>query len=89
MTTGSKQRLDILLAHKGLAASRERAKRIILSGVVRVNGQRVDKPGTLVSPDSDIIIEEDPIPFVSRGGLKLQKALDILGHQSKTGSTSM
>lgn len=77
MSTTSKQRLDIILVNKGLAVSREKAKRIILSGVVRVDGQMVDKPGTLISPESAIIVEEDPIPFVSRGGLKLQKALDI------------
>ena len=77
MSTTSKQRLDIILVNKGLALSREKAKRIILSGVVRVDGQMVDKPGTLISPESAIIVEEDPIPCVSRGGLKLQKALDI------------
>ena len=46
MSTTSKQRLDIILVNKGLAVSREKAKRIILSGVVRVDGQMVDKPGT-------------------------------------------
>ena len=63
MSTTSKQRLDIILVNKGLALSREKAKRIILSGVVRVDGQMVDKPGTLISPESAIIVEEDPIPF--------------------------
>jgi len=77
MSTTSKQRLDVLLVEKGLVESREKAKRIILSGSVYVAGQKVDKAGTLVSPQDEIHIEGDPIPFVSRGGLKLQKALDM------------
>ncbi|HZJ56765.1 MAG TPA: TlyA family RNA methyltransferase [Clostridia bacterium] len=76
MSTTSKQRLDLMLVEMGLAASREKAKRIILSGIVRVDGQRVDKSGTFVSPEAKIFVEEDPVPFVSRGGLKLQKALE-------------
>jgi len=77
MSTTSKQRLDVLLVEKGLVESREKAKRIILSGSVYVAGQKIDKAGTLVSPQDEIHIEGDPIPFVSRGGLKLQKALDM------------
>ena len=77
MSTTSRQRLDVMLVEKGLAESREKAKRIILSGSVYVAGQKVDKAGTLVSSKEDITIEGDAIPFVSRGGLKLQKALDL------------
>jgi len=77
MSTNPKQRLDVLLVEKGLVESREKAKGIILSGAVYVGGRRVDKAGTLVSPQDEIHIEGDPIPFVSRGGLKLQKALDL------------
>lgn len=77
MSTTPKQRLDVLLVEKGLVESREKAKGIILSGSVYVGGRRVDKAGTLVSPQDEIRIEGDPIPFVSRGGLKLQKALDL------------
>lgn len=77
MSTTSKQRLDLLMVEKGLAESREKAKGIILSGAVYVSGQRVDKAGTLISPEEDIHVEGDSLPFVSRGGLKLQKALDL------------
>ncbi len=77
MSTTSKQRLDVMLVEKGLAESREKAKRIILSGSVYVAGKRIDKAGTLVSPDDEIYIEGDSIPFVSRGGLKLEKALEL------------
>lgn len=77
MSATTKQRLDIIMVKQGLVESREKAKRIILSGVVRVEGRIIDKAGTPVSPGDNIIIEGDPIPFVSRGGLKLQKALDV------------
>lgn len=77
MSTTSKQRLDVVLVEKGLIQSREQAKRIILSGKVFVGGCMVDKAGTLVYPEDDIHIEGDSIPFVSRGGLKLQKALEL------------
>jgi 23S rRNA (cytidine1920-2'-O)/16S rRNA (cytidine1409-2'-O)-methyltransferase len=76
MSTTSRQRLDLVMVEKGLVESRERAKRIILSGAVYVAGQRIDKAGTFVSPEDDIYIERDSMPFVSRGGLKLEKALD-------------
>ena len=77
MSTMPKQRLDVVLVQKGLVESREKAKRIILSGAVYVAGQKIDKAGTLVSPEDDIYIEDNHIPFVSRGGLKLKKALDL------------
>lgn len=77
MSTASKQRLDLLLVERGLVDTREKAKRAILSGVVFVGGQRVDKAGTMVNSEDDIIIKSDPVPFVSRGGLKLQKALEL------------
>ena len=74
-----KKRLDILLFERGLSPSRERARAAIMSGDVYVSGQRADKPGMSFSEDSEIELRQDPIGFVSRGGLKLQKALDVFG----------
>ena len=75
----SKKRLDILLFERGLCPSRERAKTTIMSGMVYLNGQKSCKPGLEVSDDSLIEVREDPIGFVSRGGLKLKKALCEFG----------
>ena len=72
-----KIRLDQLVFDLGLTESRERAKTTIMSGLVFVNGQRVDKPGTAVDPSSKIEIHGEAIPFVSRGGYKLDKALRV------------
>lgn len=70
-----KDRLDVILFNKGLFQSRERAKAAIMAGIVYVDGQRVDKAGTPVQDDQDFFIKEDLCPYVSRGGLKLEKAL--------------
>lgn len=70
-----KERLDVVLVDCGLAPSREKAKTLIMTGNVFVNGQREDKVGTKIVPSSDIEIKGNPIPFVSRGGLKLDKAV--------------
>ena len=72
-----KERLDILLVEQGLAASREKAKRHIMAGEVFVDGQREDKPGTKVAGDAKLELRGDPLPYVSRGGLKLEKALKV------------
>lgn len=72
----TKQRLDQLVFSRGLTESRERAKTTIMSGQVFVNGQRMDKPGMLVLDDSRIEIQGETKKFVSRGGYKLEKALD-------------
>lgn len=72
----AKQRLDILMVKKGLVQTREKAKKTILAGVVFVNGQRIDKAGALVNPEDEIIVKENPIPYASRGGLKLEKAIE-------------
>ncbi|MBE8953362.1 MAG: TlyA family RNA methyltransferase [Quinella sp. 1Q7] len=74
-----KQRLDILLTEKNLVDSRARAKALIMAGKVLVNGQRVDKAGTLIADDAEIRLLGEDMPFVSRGGLKLRKALDVFG----------
>ena len=71
-----KQRLDIVLVEKGLALSRERAKTTIMAGLVLVNEQKIDKAGTLIDPQLPIRILGDCIGYVSRGGLKLEKAME-------------
>ena len=70
-----KVRLDHLLVKKGLAESREKAKALIMAGEVEVNGQRAEKPGHLFQVTSDVSIKKGPL-YVSRGGLKLEAALD-------------
>lgn len=72
-----KNRLDIILVEKKLFTSREKAKASIMAGLIYVDGQRVDKPGTPVDENADITIKEDLCPYVSRGGLKLEKALEL------------
>ena len=59
--------------------SREKAKASIMAGLIYVDGQRVDKPGTSVSTDAEITVKEALCPYVSRGGLKLEKALELYG----------
>jgi 23S rRNA (cytidine1920-2'-O)/16S rRNA (cytidine1409-2'-O)-methyltransferase len=71
----AKIRLDQLLVQRQLVESRERAQRLIMAGEVLVNDRVADKPGTQIAPDADIRIKE-PLPYVSRGGLKLAAALD-------------
>lgn len=70
-----KERLDVLLVKRNLAASREKAKAVIMSGNVYVEGQKEDKPGTSFSEESRIEVRGNTLPYVSRGGLKLEKAL--------------
>ena len=72
-----KGRLDQLVFDRGLTDSRERAKTSIMAGLVFVNGQRCDKPGTPVAEDAQIELRGDAIPYVSRGGLKLEKARKV------------
>ena len=71
-----KQRLDIVLTEKGLAPSREKAKALIMAGQVYLNGQKELKAGAAVKPDDEIEVRGSQNPFVSRGGLKLQKAAE-------------
>lgn len=72
-----KVRLDQLVFESGFTESRERAKTTIMSGLVFVNGQRVDKPGTAVDPEARIEVHGEALPYVSRGGFKLDKALKV------------
>ena len=74
-----KERLDVLLTARNLASSRERAKRLIMTGAVLVNGQKIDKAGTMVPEDAQIRILGDDLPYVSRGGWKLEKAIRTFG----------
>lgn len=71
----SKERLDILLVDKGLISSREKAKKTIMAGLVFVNEQRVDKAGTKIDTEASIEVRGKVNPYVSRGGLKLDKAI--------------
>lgn len=71
-----KERIDVLLVKNGLATSREKAKATVMAGLVFVGGQRVDKPGTELREDVVIELRGQTLPFVSRGGLKLAKAVE-------------
>ena len=74
-----KQRLDTVLFERGLAESRSKAQAIIMEGLVYVSGQKSDKPGTAVDPAAEIEVRGKLCPYVSRGGLKLEKALNYFG----------
>jgi 23S rRNA (cytidine1920-2'-O)/16S rRNA (cytidine1409-2'-O)-methyltransferase len=76
MTAGTKTRVDLLLVERGLVPSRERARAYILAGRVLINEQKVDKPGTVVDGDAVVRLLGDDMPYVSRGGLKLDGALE-------------
>ncbi len=71
----TKVRLDVEMVNRGLCPSREKARALILAGEVRVNGIRADKAGQEIAEGAEIVVIEDAIPFVSRGGLKLDKAI--------------
>ncbi len=75
----NKTRLDVLLVERGLQESRQKAQATIMSGLVFVNNQRVDKPGTAVANDAEIEVRGNVLPYVSRGGLKLEKAMKSFG----------
>jgi len=70
-----KIRLDALLFEKGLAASREKARAMIMAGEVQINGKIIDKPGCKVQPETEVIITPVRQPYVSRGGLKIEGAI--------------
>lgn len=75
MEKQKKQRLDVLLVEKGLAPSREKAKAIIMAGIVYVDGNKEDKAGTTFPDNAVIEVKGKTLPYVSRGGLKLEKAM--------------
>ncbi len=70
-----KTRLDVLLTERGLAPSRERAKALVMAGIVYAGGVKMEKAGDMVASDAVIEVRGEDIPYVSRGGLKLQKAI--------------
>ena len=74
-----KERLDVLAVRAGLFSSREKAKAAIMAGIVYVDGQRVDKAGTMIDDSLAITVKGQDCPYVSRGGLKLEKAMEEFG----------
>ncbi|ERJ13772.1 TlyA family RNA methyltransferase [Haloplasma contractile] len=70
-----KERIDVLLVEQGFFESREKAKKNIMAGLVYVNNEKVDKPGEKVKTDKEIRVKGNVIPYVGRGGLKLEKAI--------------
>ena len=75
-----KERLDLILTEKGLAPSREKAKALIMAGEVYVDGQKEDKPGTSFDPEKvNIEVRSKQLKYVSRGGFKLEKAMQVWG----------
>lgn len=72
-----KKRIDVLLFERGLAPSREKARTLIMAGSVYVNNQKFDKPGDTVSDDAEIEVRGSTLKYVSRGGLKLEKAMQL------------
>lgn len=75
----SRERLDVAVAGRGLAESRERARRLILAGLVRVDGEVVSQAGHRLRGDEEIAVDGPDHPYVSRGGVKLAGALDAFG----------
>ena len=74
-----KERLDLILVQRGLAETRSKAQAIIMSGNVYIANQRLDKAGTMLDPDTPVEVRAETCPYVSRGGLKLEKALREFG----------
>lgn len=76
-TREQKERVDVLLVQKGLVETREQAKRSIMAGIVYSAETRMDRPGEKISVDAPLIVKGKTLKYVSRGGLKLEKALDV------------
>ncbi len=74
-----KERIDVVLARKGLAPSREKARVLVMAGEVYIGEERVTKPDKKVTDDTPIVIKGNPIPYVSYGGVKLEAALSAFG----------
>ena len=75
--SGKKTRLDVFLVEHGFLESRQKAQAIIMAGQVYVNGQKVDKAGAPVTEEQTVEIRGKTLPYVSRGGLKLEKAMEL------------
>ena len=78
MKASLKERIDVLMVKNGLTSSREKAKRLIMAGLVFVNQQRIEKPGTLIKHDDIIQVKGEEHPYVSRGGLNGKSAEKFL-----------
>lgn len=78
-----KKRIDVLLVEQGFFDSREKAKRAVMAGIVHNDHEIIDKPGTKVPVDMELFVKGTVMPYVSRGGLKLEKALKYLIFQCK------
>ena len=72
-----KERLDVLLVKRNLAESREKAKAVIMSGIVYVDGQKEDKAGSMFDETANVEVRGTTLKYVSRGGLKLEKAMQV------------
>jgi len=75
----TKERLDVYLVNNGFFSSREKARAAVMAGLVFVDGVKVDKPGHPVKAESHVQVQGNPLPYVSRGGLKLEKAIKVFG----------
>lgn len=74
-----KERIDVLLVERGLSETREKAKRSIMAGLVYSGSERMDKPGVKIDIEAPLVVKGNPLPYVSRGGLKLEKAIQSFG----------
>jgi 23S rRNA (cytidine1920-2'-O)/16S rRNA (cytidine1409-2'-O)-methyltransferase len=83
-----KKRLDLILVEKGLVQSRRKGQALIMAGQILVNDQPVDKPGTLISDQAQIAVKGEPLKYVSRGGLKLEAAIEFF-HLDVVGKVCM
>ncbi|WP_088104734.1 TlyA family RNA methyltransferase [Halalkalibacter urbisdiaboli] len=72
-----KERVDVLLVERGLTETREKAKRSIMAGLVYSDSERIDKPGMKIDTEAPLSVKGDVLPYVSRGGLKLEKAIEV------------
>ena len=84
MEKAKKVRADVALVERGLAESREKAQALIMSGVVYVDEVKVDKASQAIKPEDNLLVRGAAHPYVSRGGLKLEKALKVF-HYDPTG----
>jgi 23S rRNA (cytidine1920-2'-O)/16S rRNA (cytidine1409-2'-O)-methyltransferase len=73
----AKERVDVVLAGKGLAPSREKAQALIMAGAVYIGSEQITKADKKIEPDAPIEVRGNPVPYVSYGGVKLQKVLDV------------
>ncbi|PGZ96417.1 TlyA family rRNA (cytidine-2'-O)-methyltransferase [Bacillus pseudomycoides] len=75
--SGKKERVDVLLVERGLVETREKAKRAVMAGLVYANEMRLDKPGEKIPQDTELTVKGQVMRYVSRGGYKLEKALEV------------